>query len=62
MNNICSRKLLRVFCRAKLCKKTLYSRLVLTELICEFHNQNLFVIVSACLASLQKVLNGKSDA
>ena len=26
------------------------------------HNQNLFVIVSACLASLQKFLNGKSDS
>ena len=26
------------------------------------HNQNLFLIVSACLASLQKFLKGKSDA
>ena len=26
------------------------------------HNQDLFLIVSACLASLQKFLKGKSDA
>ena len=26
------------------------------------HNQNLFLIVSACLASLQKFLKGKSNA
>jgi len=63
-----TRKLLRLFYEEKLCKKTLYFGIVL---ICESPKQCLiitkpclvvFVIVSVCSASLQKVLKGKSDA
>ena len=59
----CARKLLRL-----LSKKTLHSGI---ELISEFPKQCLiitktlfaeFLIVSVCLASLQKFLKGKSDA
>ena len=58
----CTRKLMRLFYKEKLCKKTLYSGV---ELIREFPKQTLFgefLIVSVCLASLQKFLKGKSDA
>ena len=60
----CMRKPLR-----SLCKKPLHSGI---ELVCEFPKQCLIIsktlfwlvsyIVSACLASLQKFLKGKSDA
>ena len=65
----CTRKLLRLFYKEKLCKETIYSGM---ELICEFPKQCLiiakpcfdrfFFIVSACLVSLQKFLKGKSEA
>ena len=60
-----TRKLLRVLCREKLRKLftpgwyRVNLRVSQTVLI---HNQNLFLIVSACLAGLQKFLKGKSDA
>ena len=61
----CTRKLLRLFWRETLCKKSLCSGI---ELICEFPKQCLmitktcvfnFLIASAHLASLQKLLKGR---
>ena len=46
-------------CRGKSYERKLFI-LVSSELICEFLKQCL-IIVSACLASLQKFLKGKSD-
>ena len=52
MNNICTGKLLRLLCRGKLCKKTLYSGI---ELICEFPKQCLFLRVELELINSEPV-------